>query len=155
VVRLIASRICSLLNDNVLPFCAHRSLFSKGKYSMQSTGAPTVHGKIPSKVLARAERTAVRLRQEMNRAQLREALKISRQQLAKILRIDGRKTAKIVKQIDMRISAFAAILRTMGVELKIIASFPDHDIQIRTLSPRRKSRQIASRRSFAPQRRSG
>jgi hypothetical protein len=113
------------------------------------------HVKIPRKVLAHAERRAKQLRQEANRAQLREALKISRQHLAKILRLDGRKTAKIVKRVDMRISAFAAALRAMGAELKIIASFPDHDIQIRSLTPRPKSRQIASRRSFAPKRCSG
>ena len=116
---------------------------------------PSIHAKIPRKVLARAERTATRLRQEMNRAQVQQALKISRQHLAKILRLDRRKTARIVKRIDMRISALARALRAMGAELKIIASFPDHDVQIRSLTPRRKSRQIASRRSFAPKRRSG
>jgi transcriptional regulator with XRE-family HTH domain len=82
---------------------------------------------------ARAEERAKELRQEIDLAQLRQALKLSQQQLAKKMRVNQPEVAKIEKRADMLLSTLAGVLRAMGAELKIVASFPDHDIHIQRL----------------------
>lgn len=67
----------------------------------------------------------------MDLAELRQALTLSQQQLAKKLRVNQPEVAKIEKRADMLISTLAGVLRAMGANLKIVASFPDHDVQIR------------------------
>ena len=104
--------------------------------------------------MARAAERNKNLSDEIDLATLRQARKLTQQQLAAKMRVNQPEVAKIEKRADMLLSTLAKALRAMGAELKIIASFPDHDVQIRSLTPRRKSRQIASRRSFA-KRRSG
>jgi hypothetical protein len=92
-----------------------------------------LRAKIPPEAMARAEERAKELRQEIDLAELRQALKLSQQQRAKKLRVSQREVAKIAKRTDLRLTAFAQVLRAMGAELKIVASFPGHDIQIRSL----------------------
>jgi transcriptional regulator with XRE-family HTH domain len=76
---------------------------------------------------------AEKLSQEIDLAQLRQALNLSQQQLAKKLRVNQPEVAKIEKRADMLLSTLAGVLRAMGAELKIVASFPDHEIPIRSL----------------------
>jgi transcriptional regulator with XRE-family HTH domain len=104
---------------------------------------------------ARADQRSKELSDEIDLATLRQARRLTQQQLALKMRVNQPEVAKIEKRADMLLSTLAGVFRAMGAELKIIASFPEHDIQIRSLTPRPKSRQIASRRSFAPKRRSG
>jgi len=70
----------------------------------------------------------------MDLVELRQALKLSQQELAKKLGINQPEVAKIEKRADLLLSTLGAVLRAMGADLKIIASFPDHEIQIRKLS---------------------
>ena len=69
----------------------------------------------------------------MDLAELRRALALSQQQLARKLRVNQPEIAKIEKRTDMLLSTLGGVLRAMGAELKIVASFPDHDVQIRNL----------------------
>jgi predicted transcriptional regulator len=91
------------------------------------------------KARSRAAKKTKQLRQAMDLAQLRQALALSQQQLAKKLRVNQPEVAKIEKRADMLLSTLGAVLRAMGADLKIVASFPDHDVQIRSLqqSPHR------------------
>jgi transcriptional regulator with XRE-family HTH domain len=98
--------------------------------------------------MARAAERNKSLSHAIDLAELRQALKLSQQQLAKKLRVNQPEVAKIEKRADMLLSTLSGVLRAMGAELKIVASFPDHDIQIRSLTPRVNGRQIASRRSL-------
>jgi len=81
----------------------------------------------------RAGAKSRRLRRTMDLAELRRALELSQQQLAKRLRVNQPEVAKIEKRADMLLSTLGAVLRAMGADLKIVASFPQHDVQIRSL----------------------
>ena len=70
----------------------------------------------------------------MDLAELRRAMALSQQQLAKKLRVNQPEVAKIEKRTDMLLSTLGAVLRAMGADLKIVASFPDHEVQIRSLA---------------------
>jgi hypothetical protein len=62
---------------------------------------------------------------------LRRAFALSQQQLAKKLRVNQPEIAKIERHADMLLSTLGAVLRAMGADLKIVARFPGHDVEIR------------------------
>ena len=80
----------------------------------------------------------------MDLAELRRALALSQQQLARKLRVNQPEVAKIEKRADMLLSTLGGVLRAMGADLKIVASFPDHDVQIRNLTRLKRNRQPAA-----------
>jgi transcriptional regulator with XRE-family HTH domain len=90
-----------------------------------------LRSKLSPKARSRAAARARQLRRAMDLAELRRALALSQQQLAKKLRVNQPEVAKIEKRADMLLSTLGAVLHAMGAELKIVASFPDHDVQIR------------------------
>ena len=92
-----------------------------------------LRGKMSPKARNRAGAKSRRLRRTMDLAELRRALELSQQQLAKRLRVNQPEVAKIEKRADMLLSTLGAVLRAMGADLKIVASFPQHDVQIRSL----------------------
>jgi transcriptional regulator with XRE-family HTH domain len=102
-----------------------------------------LRAKMSPQARARAAAKSRRLRRAMDLAELRRALELSQQQLAKKLRVHQPEVAKIEKRADMLLSTLGAVLRAMGADLKIVASFPDHDVQIRSLTkmPRNRERQ--------------
>jgi len=67
----------------------------------------------------------------MDLAELRRALALSQQQLAKKLRVNQPEIAKIERRVDMLLSTLDAVLRAMGADLKIVAHFPGHNVEIR------------------------
>ena len=92
-----------------------------------------LRGKMSPKARSRAQAKSRKLRRAMDLAELRRALELSQQQLAKRLRVNQPEVAKIEKRADMLLSTLGAVLRAMGADLKIVASFPEHDVQIRSL----------------------
>ena len=100
-----------------------------------------LRAKMSPKAQSRARAKNKRLRRAMDLAELRRALELSQQQLAKRLRVNQPEVAKIEKRADMLLSTLGAVLRAMGADLKIVASFPEHDVQIRSLAqiPRREA----------------
>jgi transcriptional regulator with XRE-family HTH domain len=82
----------------------------------------------------RAAVKAKQLRRAMDLAELRRALALSQQQLARKLRVNQPEVAKIERRADMLLSTLSAVLRAMGADLKIVASFPGHDVPIRNFS---------------------
>jgi transcriptional regulator with XRE-family HTH domain len=89
--------------------------------------------KIPAEAMARAAERNKTLSHEIDLATLREARKLTQVQLAKKMRVKQPEVAKIEKRADMLLSTLAGVFRAMGAELKIIASFPEHDIHIQSL----------------------
>jgi DNA-binding transcriptional regulator YiaG len=92
-----------------------------------------LRAKMSPEARERADQRAKELSHEIDLATLRQALRLSQQQLAKKMRVNQPEVAKIEKRADMLLSTLSGVLRAMGAELKIIASFPGHDIQIRSL----------------------
>ncbi len=75
------------------------------------------------------ERVQVELA-EMALKELRQALQLTQQQLASQLELNQAAISKMERQSDMYISTLRRFLNAMGAELKIIAHFPDRDIEI-------------------------
>jgi predicted transcriptional regulator len=80
---------------------------------------------------AQAEAEALRLREKMELAELRRALKLSQQELAQTLQVGQAAIAKIEKRTDMYVSTLRRFIEAMGGELEIVARFPDHAVRIR------------------------
>jgi DNA-binding transcriptional regulator YiaG len=75
---------------------------------------------------------AMRLTEEMELAQLRQAMKLSQAELAETLHIGQGSVAKIEKRTDMYVSTLRRFIEAMGGELEIVARFPDHVVKIRS-----------------------
>lgn len=71
-----------------------------------------------------------RLKQEMALCELRQALDLTQTQLAESLNMKQAAISKFERQSDIYISTLRNILTAMGGDLKIIASFPEGDVQI-------------------------
>ncbi len=67
---------------------------------------------------------------EMEIRDLRKALDMTQVELAKNLKVNQAAVSKMEHQSDMFISTLRAILVAMGASLKIIASFPEGEVQI-------------------------
>ena len=67
---------------------------------------------------------------EMEIRELRKALDMTQEELASALRMKQSAISRIEHQSDMFISTLRTILEAMGARLKIVASFPEGDIQI-------------------------
>ena len=89
--------------------------------------------KIPPEPMARAAERHKNLSHEVDLAMLRQARQLSQAQLAKKLHVKQPEVAKIERRADMLVSTLSGVLRAMGAELKIVAKFPDHEIQIHSL----------------------
>jgi DNA-binding transcriptional regulator YiaG len=80
---------------------------------------------------AKAEAAALRLREEMELADVRRALRLSQEELAQTLHVGQAAIAKLEKRTDMYVSTLRRFIQAMGGELEIVARFPDHDVRIK------------------------
>jgi ribosome-binding protein aMBF1 (putative translation factor) len=80
---------------------------------------------------ARAEAEALQLREEMDLAEVRRALKLSQEELAETLQVGQAAVAKLEKRTDMYVSTLRRFIEAMGGELEIVARFPDHAVHIK------------------------
>jgi DNA-binding transcriptional regulator YiaG len=90
-----------------------------------------LRGRMSPKAKARAEAEALRLRKEMDLAEVRRALKLSQEELAQTLQVGQAAVAKLEKRTDMYVSTLRRFIEAMGGELEIVARFPDHAVHIR------------------------
>lgn len=77
---------------------------------------------------------AQRLREEMDLAEVRRALKLSQEELAQTLQVGQAAVAKLEKRADMYVSTLRRFIEAMGGELDIVARFPDREVHIRNFS---------------------
>lgn len=103
-----------------------------------------LRNKMSPRARSRAAAKAKQLRRAMDLAELRQALALSQQQLARRLRVNQPEVAKIEKRADMLLSTLGGVLRAMGADLKIVASFRDHDVQLRSFGKLRRKRERAA-----------
>ena len=81
----------------------------------------------------RRKRIAIKtevLKKEMALRELREALELTQQELANALEVNQAAVSKFEHQSDVFISTLRKILSAMGADLRIIAHFPEGDVQI-------------------------
>jgi predicted transcriptional regulator len=74
------------------------------------------------------------LREEMNLAEIRQALSLTQSTLAETLDVGQAEISKIENRADMFVSTLRKFVNAMGGELEIRAVFPDHAVTIRNFS---------------------
>ena len=85
---------------------------------------------MPSERRRKIELHTKELMREMEIRDLRKALDMTQEELAVALEMKQSAISRIEHQSDMFISTLRTILSAMGATLKIVASFPEGDIQI-------------------------
>lgn len=77
---------------------------------------------------------------EMEISEIRKALDMTQEELAVTLDMKQSAISRIEHQSDMFISTLRTILEAMGATLKIVASFPEGDVQINQFEEIRKGK---------------
>ena len=83
-----------------------------------------------SRSAARAEAMLL----EMQLQQLRKSRNVTQTELADLMRIEQGAISKLERRDDMYVSTLREYIKALGGELKLVASFPDTDIQIHPYS---------------------
>ena len=75
---------------------------------------------------ARAEATLV----EMQLQELRKSRDVTQVDLAKVMNVEQVAISKLERREDMYVSTLRDYVKALGGELKLVASFPDAEIQV-------------------------
>ncbi len=75
---------------------------------------------------ARAEATLV----EMQLQELRKSRDVTQVDLAKVMQVEQAAVSKLERREDMYVSTLRDYVKALGGELKLVASFPDAEIQV-------------------------
>ncbi len=86
--------------------------------------------KMSPEALARAEKRAQRMLDEMPLSELRAARLLTQESIAKSLGINQAAVSKMERRADMYISTLRDFIAAMGGELEITARFPDGAVKI-------------------------
>jgi transcriptional regulator with XRE-family HTH domain len=86
--------------------------------------------KMPAERQQRIKQKAKNLKAQMAIGELRRALELTQEQVAGSLNIKQAAISKIERQSDIYIGTLRKILTAMGAELRIVAHFPDTDVEI-------------------------
>ncbi|MGO4380642.1 helix-turn-helix domain-containing protein [Pseudoduganella sp. RAF53_2] len=81
-----------------------------------------------TRAAARAEALLV----EMKLQELRKSRSVTQVEVAKAMSVEQAAVSKLERREDMYISTLRDYVRALGGELKLVASFPDADIQVRS-----------------------
>jgi len=85
---------------------------------------------IPGDRRARISAATGALEQEIELSGLRQALGLTQVELAKTLGVNQAALSKLERQRDVRVSTLRRLLRSLGAELKLVARFPDREVEI-------------------------
>jgi transcriptional regulator with XRE-family HTH domain len=77
-----------------------------------------------------SKRKAEELLTEMRLNELRALKNLSQEQLAEILNTTQANVSRMERRTDMYVSTLESYIEALGGHLKIIASFPDHEIDL-------------------------
>lgn len=80
--------------------------------------------------LEAAPKKAEQFLAELPLQELRQARHLSQVQLANVLHVQQGAISKLERRTDMYVSTLRSFIKAMGGDLKIIAQFPDGEIQI-------------------------
>jgi transcriptional regulator with XRE-family HTH domain len=79
---------------------------------------------------ARAAARAEAMLLEMQLQELRKARQVTQVDLAKAMNIEQAAVSKLERREDMYVSTLREYIKALGGELKLVASFPDAEIQV-------------------------
>ena len=79
-----------------------------------------------SRAAARAEAMLV----EMQLQELRKTRQVTQVEVAKAMNVEQAAVSKLERREDMYVSTLREYVKALGGELKLVASFPDADIQV-------------------------
>ena len=79
-----------------------------------------------SRAAARAEAMLV----EMQLQELRKARHVTQVEVAKAMSVEQAAVSKLERREDMYVSTLREYVKALGGELKLVASFPDAEIQV-------------------------
>ena len=82
---------------------------------------------------ARAEATLV----EMQLQELRKSRKVTQVEVAKEMKVEQAAVSKLERRDDMYVSTLREYVKALGGELKLVAAFPDVEIQVHPFEPAR------------------
>lgn len=94
----------------------------------------TLREKMPPKARAKANAMAAQMIKELPLNELRNARNTTQESIAKILEVQQPAVAKMEKRTDMYVSTLRNYIEATGGQLRIIASFPEGDVQINQFS---------------------
>lgn len=86
--------------------------------------------KMSPKAREAAQKKAQQLLAELPLQELRQARHLSQVQLANVLHVQQGAISKMERRTDMYVSTLRSFIKAMGGDLKIIAQFPDGEVQI-------------------------
>lgn len=72
---------------------------------------------------------------EMQLQDLRKARNLTQVTVAKTMQVEQAAISKLERRDDMYLSTLQSYIKALGGELKLVASFPDADIQVRPFEP--------------------
>ena len=75
---------------------------------------------------------------EMQLQDLRKARNLTQVTVAKTMQIEQAAVSKLEHRDDMYLSTLRSYVKALGGELKLVASFPDAEIQVHSFEPARK-----------------
>lgn len=86
-----------------------------------------------SRAAARAEAMLV----DMQLQELRKARNVTQVEVARAMNVEQASISKLERREDMYVSTLREYVRALGGELRLVASFPDADIQVHPFEPLR------------------
>jgi transcriptional regulator with XRE-family HTH domain len=89
-----------------------------------------LRAKMPPEAQARAAARAEAMLVEMQLQELRKARNVTQVEVAKAMSVEQAAVSKLERRDDMYVSTLREYVRALGGELKLVASFPDADIQV-------------------------
>lgn len=89
-----------------------------------------LRAKMSPEAQARAAARAEAMLVQMQLQELRKACKVTQVEVAKAMSVEQAAVSKLERRDDMYVSTLREYVRALGGELKLVASFPDADIQV-------------------------
>lgn len=95
----------------------------------------TLRAKMTPEAQALAAAKAEAMLVEMELQQLRKIKNVTQSEIAEILQVEQASISKMERRTDMYVSSLSQYVRALGGELKLVAAFPDQEIQLHQFQP--------------------
>ncbi len=92
-----------------------------------------LRAKMSSAAQSRAAARTAAMLLEMQLQELRKSRNLTQEAVAKTLQVEQAAVSKLERRDDMYVSTLRAYIEALGGELKLVAAFPDAEIQVQSL----------------------
>ena len=89
-----------------------------------------LRSRMPAESQARSAARAEAILVEMQLHEIRKARQITQVEVAQSMNVEQASVSKLERREDMYVSTLREYVKALGGELKMVASFPDADIQV-------------------------